>query len=402
MKTTTGWGRRADETTRTSDDARTGLRAVGVLLAGLLCCSMGSVHAATFLTTSGGTKSTFKGIATNTNLECDLAGLKVDATTTVPPTLVLGGAAGSDIFCKEVSIGDATTIAGTVVDSGWFTLKQTVLNNCLTVDSTSVPGQTTWTCKLPTGRNTALARWIIQPTAQYQAQFCAGIADPNPATAVNEACYAEHGTPDGARARDFPARDVNGGVLGDGVDDLADGEVLRFTAPDGRLLFGPCHSGSFEGGSPVLCEQRVQGTSYRTRTDGAAETVYVVGIDISPTINMSNSSESSTLPTTVYGSADFRVRNIDTSAFTLVGPFGTADVTSSAFSFSDQSTLDGYEDLRIGFDRLKFIEAIKTVTGLCPSSQTDVTLSLRGAYVSSGKTGKWQGSDTVVIGNCSP
>ncbi len=398
MKTmTTSWGRHMGGTTRNSGDARIRVRAGSVLLAGLLCGSMGSVHAATFLTTSGGTKSTFKGIATNTNLECDLAGLKVDATTAVTPTLVLGGAAGSDIFCKEISIE-----TGAVTDTGWFTLKQTALNNCLSVDSTSVPGQTTWTCKVPTGRNSARARWIIQPTAQYQAQFCAGIPDPNTATAVNEACYAEHGTPDGARARDFPARDVNGGVLGDAVDDLADGEVLRFTAPGGRLLFGPCHSGSFEGGSPVLCEQRVQGTSYRTRTDGTAETVYVVGIDISPTINMSNSSESSTLPTTVYGSADFSVRNVDTSSFTLFGPFGAANVTASAFSYSDQGTLDGYEDLRIGFDRLKFIEAIKTVTGLCPSSQTDVTLSLRGAYVSSGKIGKWQGTDTVVIGNCSP
>lgn len=380
----------------TGSDTRSKRLAGSCVLA--LCMGLAvTSHAATFLSTSGSTKSTFKGIATNTNLVCELAGLKIDATTSLPPTLVLGGAQGSVIPCEEVDVE-----TGDVKASGLFTLKQTVLSNCLTVDSTSVPGQTTWTCKIPTGRNSAKGRWIIQPTLEDQATFCTGITDPHLLTAVNEACYAEHGTPDGARARDFPARDVAGGVLGDGIDDLADGEVVRFTAPSGKLLFGPCHSGTFEGGAPVLCEQKVRGTIYRTRTDGTADALYTVGIDVSPTINMDNTSVTSTLPTTVFGTSDFSVRNIDTTTFTLVGPLGTMTVTASSFSYGDTGTLDGYEDLRIGFDRRAFIEAIKTVTGQCPSSQTEVTLSLRGAYVSSGKTGRWQGTDTVVIGNCTP
>lgn len=354
-------------------------------LAFTLCAAVSvATHATTFLTTSGSTKSTFKAIATNTDLECNLEGLKVDATA-VPPSLVVGGAAGSIVSCSEVDRSSGATIA-----SGLFHFEQTALDNCLAVSTTTLPGKTLYTCAV-TGRNTK-ARWIVRPTAEYRGLFCAGVSNPE----TN--CYAEHGTPDRPRAIEFPARDVTG----DSIIDLADGEVLRFAVPSGTLFFGPCHSGSFDAAAKVECLQKVQGNSYATRAAGSAETALTVEIDISPSVNLGNTSDNSSLPTTIYGSADANVGTFSTTDFTLVGPRGSAPLAVESVSIADTGTPDGYPDLKVSFNRGSFIDAVKFVTGdLCPVDQVSMPLTLRGSYSTGAvASGRWTGTDQVVLFGC--
>lgn len=357
---------------------------------------------ALFLTSSGGTRSTFKGIQTGTDLVCDLKGLPIEATVS-PPTLVLGGTNGYPVMCYEVPTGTFTSTPafplppGTFSYAGMFQFKQvappSAAQDCTEV--TANGAQITWSCRVKT--NSTFARWIVRPLETNAfSTICAGIADP----ATN--CYAEHGTPLSTRREplldQFVARDVDG-VAG---NDLGDDEIVRFSLPGNRLVFGPCHSGTFEGGSPVLCNQRLKGVNYPTKAAGSAITDVEITLDVAPTLNLSNSSETSGVPTRLFGSAVFGVQFaglVPGSVIRVTGSAGSADAFVQSVSAAQDVNGDGFPDLDININRLSFLNAVRTANNLnCPLAQTTVNVRLSGAYGGASGAGRWFGADTLVAG----
>lgn len=365
-------------------------------LAAVLMLGVSSVSSAVFLTATGGTKSTFKGIATGTDLACDLVGVPIDATES-PLSLAIGGTTGAKVLCEEVLTG--TNVPTNPPKQGLFTLQQTALDNCLTVSG--VAGGRIWTCLV--NRNTT-ARWRLTPDDANT--FCV-VPGSNPVSYFSS-CYAEHGTPDRPKVTDFPDRDVDNLT---GNDFGKDGVVFSFSEPGGKLLFGPCHSGTFEGGQPVSCEKKVQGVSYKTQSKGAAESDFpIVTTNIVPaSLNLNTGSDTSTFPVIFYGAPPEVVASlIGTTKITLVGSGGVLPplvVKSTSLVYASGpigGTGEGFQDLKVEFERATLIQAITAPNpsglGLCPNPQTTVTLRFRGPYGATG--GNWTGLAQVTIFNC--
>jgi hypothetical protein len=353
------------------------------VLTAVLMLSVSSVSSAVFLTATGGTKSTFKSIATGTDLSCDLVGVPIDATGSLlsltPPTLIIGGPTGTKVRCEEVS---RTNDPANPPKQGLFTLQQTALDNCLTMNGAD--GDRIWTCLV--NRNTT-ARWRLTPDDANT--FCV-VPGSNP-VAYFAACYAEHGTPDRPKVTDFPDRDVNN----DAVNDFGkDGVVFTFSERGGKLLFGPCHSGTFEGGQPVSCEKKLQGVSYKTQSTGTADADFptVIANIVPDSLNLNNSSDTSTFPVVFYGAPPAVIASlIGTTNITLVGSGGVLPplaVKSTSLVYASGptgGTGDGVQDLKVEFERATLIQAITAPPpsrlGLCPNPQTTVTLRFRGPYL---------------------
>ncbi|MGH8598153.1 MAG: hypothetical protein ACREXT_15985 [Gammaproteobacteria bacterium] len=356
--------------------------------------------------------SRFKGIATGTDLLCDLTGVPIEATAGPTPTLVIGGASGAEVTCSEVAAGTTTP----ALKTGLFTFTQTALDNCLSV--ATVAGKTTWTCQIPAipvPGLPQLARWRITPKAEYVSDFC---VDPAAPPATFSPCYAELGTPLSALSTDFPDRDVTG----DAVPDFgAAGVVFTFSSPQGILNFGPCHSGTFQGGQPVLCSQTVGTTTFATQTTGAADADLIVATDINPgSLNLKNKSSTAAFPVVFYGANDLditqitRTDSLGNSRISIVGPTGLAQsirIKNSSYGYvaGPNGVVDSFRDLKVQFYRGDinkpgtFIYALTHPDGVtltvCPHAHQQVKVNFRG--ILNGDTSSvWIGDDDLTIFNC--
>ena len=386
---------------------------------------VGTSSAATFLTATGGVTSKFKGIATGTDLICDLTGVPIEATAGLTPTLIIGGASGAEVSCCEVPEGSVQTCNAPVPPvtqkDGMFTLKQTALDNCLSV--ATVAGKTTWTCQIPATPLSGFppkARWQVTPKPAFAADFC---NDPPPPGALFSPCYTELGTPDPSVASDFPDRDVNGDLT---PDFGASGVVFTFSSPAGTLKFGPCHSGTFEGGQPVLCSQTVTNpdttiSTFATQSIGAADADLVIKANIEPdSLNLNNQSDTAAFPVVFYGANDVDITQVTrtdalgNSKISLVGPTGVAQairIKNSSYGFvpGPNGVVDAFRDLKVQFFRGDitkpgtFIYALTHPSGTalteCPKTKKSVTVNFRG-ILNGDIDAVWIGSDTLIIFNC--
>ncbi len=384
--------------------------ACAALLLSVACAS----SAATFLTGTGGVTSKFKGIATGTDLICDLSGVPIEAIAGATPSLIIGGATGATVTCSEVETGTIIPVPG---KTGAFTLTQTALANCLSV--ATVAGKTTWTCQIPVGpMPLTVARWRVTPKLEEATKFC---EDPGNPPALFNPCYAELGTPDSALNSDFPDRDVNG-VAGTDFGG-ASGVVFTFRSPDGTLNFGPCHSGTFQGGQPVLCSQTVTGnpTPFETQSKGAADADLIVAVNIEPdSLNLKNKSDTAAFPVVFYGAAD-----LDVTQITRTGPLGNSEIavvgptalvqpiqiknSSYGYVADPNGVVDAFRDLKVQFYRGDinkpgtFIYALTHPGGAtlteCPQAPKQLKVNFRG-ILNGDSTSVWIGDDKLVIFNC--
>ncbi len=377
------------------------------LLLSVACAS----SAATFLTGTGGVTSKFKGIATGTDLICDLSNVPIDAIAGPTPSLIIGGVGGATVTCSEVLTGTTTP-----VKTGAFTFAQTALDNCLSV--ATIAGKTTWTCQVPAVPVPSLlpvARWRVTPKPEEVTNFCTDLIT----QAIFSPCYAELGTPDSALNTDFPDRDVNGDALLDFGG--ATGVVFTFRSPDGTLKFGPCHSGTFDGRQPVLCSQTVSGTLFETQSKGAADADLIVAVNIEPdSLNLKNNSDTAAFPVVFYGAADLdvtqitRTDNLGNSKIAVVGPSGLAQsirIKNSSYGYvaGSNGVVDAYRDLKVQFYRGDinksgtFIYALTHPNGVarteCPKTQKLLKVNFRG-ILNGDASSVWIGDDKLVIFNC--
>jgi len=135
------------------------------------CSATTTTTAANCKTYSSGSTSvnnTGKSLVPNLDLQCQMTGVPIEATdgggldnlgtpdiNEALPNLVIGGAAGAKVWCKEVAPGAGPDAPAQTVDDGsgpqslegFFSLQQTVtLNDCVSYAATASPASKTWTC----------------------------------------------------------------------------------------------------------------------------------------------------------------------------------------------------------------------------------------------------------------
>lgn len=283
------------------------------------CSTTTTTTAPNCKTYSSGTssvKSTGKSLLPNLDLKCDFEGVAIEATPPVVdstnPNLVIGGAAGAVVECREVLPGtDTTAIQEGSGDElrGLFRLRQSfTLDDCISYDEST--GKRIWTCNAndippfvvappfgaappgcesaPCTGNTVYPdpngffvappnftpiQWTLEPIGEDALRrFCRldpskAIDEGNPAIPF-ETCRATLGVPYRFFWESFAGQITSIEIKPNPVVEFVppdfpareiDGElvdagvVLNFKAPDGVLKFGPCHSGRFDPNAFVSC-----------------------------------------------------------------------------------------------------------------------------------------------------
>ncbi len=415
--------------------------------------------------TSGSTSvsSTSKSVVANLNLKCDLDDIAIEATPDNGPgtaNLVIGGIDGREVTCSETDPLTGLPVEVTLIGYstptpliGQFLLQQqTPLTACLSVIQNQLTGRTTWACKLPPGPASPLV-WTLTPVSATEVElFCReDPSDPLSTPIPAEDCFASlgapyadneppptgDGVPDDNDPTDFPDRDVDG--LPPALDFGEDGVVLTFTAPDGVLKFGPCHSGTFLGGEPINCEgdtgilidetQPELGTiKVPTQSSGRFDAKLIIDVDIRPDVlNLTNKSKTAAFPVVVFGSPGVDVRKIRTIAGSTLVSVGNDGVPQTLiiknFSYQDvpgpTGVGDGQLDLKVDFLRgdIKapgtFIFAVTHPQGVpgtptaadCPKTGTKkVDLTFSGSFGQLTAVGGWVasefGTEDLTIFNC--
>lgn len=207
--------------------------------------------------------------------------------------------------------------------------------------------------------------------------------DPDNAGVFFDPCVNRMGIPVSAMEADFPDRDVDG----DMVNDFGrDGVVFRYTevvlANGTRLprtlLFGPCHSGSFNEADAIVCGQG-------TDTGGNITGIVPVDIEIRPeSFNLGSN-----------GTHDIRIlgeANLNPPPVAELVVNGTPVTGDSKFTYADVND-DGFVDFRAKVDRKAFAQALGC------SSSGNTTVMVTGTFAP--ESTPFRGADTIkVIGKC--
>ena len=353
-----------------------------------------------------GTKSIsnlLKSVATGTDLVCDLDDPRSTLLITeieTPPSFTMETPPGEVIICKEVP-RPGSMAAGTADLE--FTLAQLGMMpndggaNGLVVSSADNGDGTrtvTWQFVVDNagGSNTEILEWRLSPKNQLE-DIC---RDPANTSLFLNPCTNRIGVPASPRVSDYPDRDVSG----DGSPDFGGiaGIVFSYTeivlANGTRLpqtlLFGPCHTGSYNVNDPILCErtQRIGGTKVvlQTRTKGNIETALPVEVNIKPeTLNVSQTS----------GTHDIRIlgdANLNPPQVATLEVNGTSLAGSFTSSISDVSG-DGFADFLAKVQRPAFARAINC------TSNGSVRITITGTLSDPNAT-RFRGFDTIVINQC--
>ncbi len=333
---------------------------------------------------TGSMSNYLKSVATNTDLVCNFDDPQSTLLITEiesPPSFIMATPAGKVIICREKLHGTDPTWGST--EASWlspeiaFTLTQIAMmpnfglpnatSGLVVFPTDNGDGTTTVTWEFIVdnagGSHTEILVWNLAPQDPTNARFNDGTLlcqDPSqPAGVLLNPCINRIGVPASPKVSDFPDRDLDG----DNINDFgADGVVFRYTElvrlSDGRrlprtLLFGPCHTGSFNINDPIVCQQTINKQVYQTRTAGNIPGVVPVQVDIQP--NSFNVGSQGTNFIRIFGQATLSPPPISTL---LVN--GTP-ITPVSISFGDING-DGFLDYIAKVDRVAFGLALG-----CPS-----------------------------------
>lgn len=239
------------------------------------------------------------------------------------------------------------------------------------------------------------------PVANCAANF--GLDEHNGATFTSGIA---NGGGSGESRNDYPARDLTG----DGINDLANGQVFKFTTETQdsierpkSLFWGPCHNGQFDNRVATACTFGNGRAAKSTRAAGEVEGGLIVAVDIQPgtatnTLNVGNTSDTSSFPVAILGSASLPISvgsvpfNVTVGANSGVFVNGT-EVAVNDFFISDTNS-DTFNDLVINFNRASFIGAVT------PCNDGSITVFFNGTLNDSPPT-NWQGTDVLTVNHCS-
>ncbi len=207
----------------------------------------------------GGIKNNYKQ-APNTNLVCNFADPRsyVEINyTEYPPSFTMETPGERVVICKEFDRTTGKAVTGDIE----FTLTQIGMNTCdlkvTQVYNDDGTRTVTWEFIVGYGggcEDPPELEWDLRPVNQYDPICVGNFGD----------CVNKMGVPpvpilcDGSSTCDFPERTVGGETLGQNVVfrytelQIPSGEESFISLP-GKLILGPCHSGSFNPDDEIAC-----------------------------------------------------------------------------------------------------------------------------------------------------
>ena len=322
------------------------------LLGALIIFNCIEAYAAPPVLGSGGMTNNLKSVQTNTDLVCDLDDPQSTLLITeieTPPSFTMETPPDEVIICREVPRPPSMDPPGPPIE---FTLTQIGMMpndggpNGLVVNSKDKGDGTrliTWKFLVADHGEKEILEWRLAPKDQHH-PVC---EDPPYSGIFLSPCANRMGVDASPMKSDFPDRDLTG----DGINDFGkDGVVFQYkelvlangTRLPRNLLFGPCHSGSYNVNDSITCVD--------TTTTANLTGVVPVEVVIKPEAFNSGS----------QGKLDIRILGEDTLNPPPVEDLlvnGISLTHASRFSFADVNG-DGFLDFRARVDRPAFAAAL--------------------------------------------
>ena len=343
--------------------------------------------------TGGGISNPFKQLP-NSDLICDLDDVKSDATieakacTGTCPDFVPGGANNPFVFegnivCQEVPHGSTSfDFSLSAAPIAVFDMKQVTMDAGMEYSTDN--GTEHWDFVVRQGSRNENLLWTLTPNLdglpQTEKDKITDFYCPQPYSAAT--CVAKFGVEEKENAHDYP-----------------DGVVFSFSVVNDvplELKWGPCHSGAFDVSADVACQARVGTQRVETRSDGEVQAIVEVEFEFSPTLNVTNSSDSSNLKLIICGNPDVVFDGATGEPADTTKPISIngKDVPITGFLVNSSNSGvcgGGGADLNLQLDRSKAIKAVTPCTG--PNDPVRISGHLIGG-------GKFGGLGTIPVKNC--